>query len=368
MTGQESATDLIAQASDSRATARAEMGADRAEQPGGAGDKGTNPILICLVLIVAILASAVVTYLGPILKPFLVGVFLYFATRSAAEVLIRRRFPPLLAYLTLFLVGSAAVIALSVMAYGEALSFQAEWPRYQLRVLEWIQRIRGDAKQSLSEMFSHSSREVFHFVFERSIGLVDLLAMTFFYLLFILLGANRLPRRVRRAFPGKRGEQILSVGKKICAGMEKFMEVKTLVSLGMGVSAALIMYLFGLRGWLLWGLLFFVANFITYIGSFAACVPPVLLAYVDLESPAMATMLAALVVLNRFLWVDYVEIKMSGRHLNIESTLLFLWLAYWGWTWGVVGLVLAFPMVSSLKIVLENLDSTRGWAVLMGDD
>jgi predicted PurR-regulated permease PerM len=73
-------------------------------------------------------------------------------------------------------------------------------------------------------------------------------------------------------------------------------------------------------------------------------------------------------VLNRFVWIDYVEIKLSGRHLNIDSVLLFLWLAYWGWVWGVIGLILAFPMLTSLKIVLEHLDGTRHWAVLMSEE
>ena len=67
-------------------------------------------------------------------------------------------------------------------------------------------------------------------------------------------------------------------------------------------------------------------------------------------------------------WVDFVETRMAGRHLHIDSILLLLWLAYWGWAWGVVGLILAFPMVTSLKIVLENLEATKGWAVLMSDE
>ncbi len=107
---------------------------------------------------------------------------------------------------------------------------------------------------------------------------------------------------------------------------------------------------------------------ITYIGSILACVPPVVLAYLDLDSPIAATALAALVVLNRFVWIDYIEIRMSGKHLNIDSILLFLWLAYWGWVWGVIGLILAFPMITSMKIVLEHLESTRGWAVLMSEE
>jgi AI-2 transport protein TqsA len=335
---------------------------------GGGIAGGPNPAQVALVLIAIVLLVGVITYLGPILKPFLVAVFLYFSTTAAARVLIRRRFPTLLAYLALFLAGSTAVTALALLAYGEALAFRAEWPRYQQRILAIIGEGPKVASQPLADLFKFSSREVFQHLFERGLGLVELLVMTFFYLLFIIIGAGQLPRRVRRAFPDARGEYIVAVADQIGIGIERFMQVKTLVSVGMGVSAAVLMWLFGLRGWLLWGILFFALNYITYIGSIIACVPPMVLAFLELSSPLAATALAVLVVLNRLLWIDYLEIKMSGRHLNIDSILLFLWLAYWGWVWGVVGLILAFPMVTSLKIILEHLESTRGWAVLMSGE
>jgi len=333
------------------------------EQPHGHTPSGVAVVLIAIVVMVG-----VITYLGPILKPFLVAVFLYFSTKAAAGFLIRRRFPPLLAYLTLFVLSLIAATALTLLVYDEALSLQIAWPRYHQRILAFIGRAPGEASRPLGELFTTSSREVFKYVFGQGLGILELLIMTFFYLLFILLGAGRLQERVRRAFPDGRGDHVVDVAQKIGTGIERFMKVKTLVSIGMGVCAAGIMYVFGLEGWLLWAVLFFALNYITYIGSIIACVPPVILAYLDLSGPLAATALAILVILNRLVWIDYLEIKMAGRHLNIDSVLLFLWLAYWGWVWGVVGLILAFPMVASLKIVLENLEVTKGWALLMSEE
>jgi predicted PurR-regulated permease PerM len=339
-----------------------------AELSRGTTPGGRDPVRVAVFLMAVVVLVGTITYLGPILKPFLVAVFLYFATKAVAAFLIRRGVPALLAYLALLVVGTAAVAALVLLAYGEALAFRAEWPRFQQRILHLIGRAPDDTRRPLTEMFTMSSREVFKHLFERGLGLAELLMMTFFYLLFIILGAGRMPQRVQRAFPDGRGEHILSVASEIGASVERFMQVKTLVSAGMGVSAAVLMYLFGLQGWLLWGLLFFAFNYITYIGSIVACVPPVVLAFLDLESPVAAIALAVLIVVNRFVWIDYIEIRMAGKHLNIDSILLFLWLAYWGWVWGVVGLILAFPMVTSLKIVLEHLENTRGWAVLMSEE
>jgi predicted PurR-regulated permease PerM len=136
----------------------------------------------------------------------------------------------------------------------------------------------------------------------------------------------------------------------------------------MGIAAGLIMYLFGLDHWLLWAFLFFASNYITYIGSMAACVPPVVLAYLDLDSATTATILGTLIILNRIFWIDFVELKMSGKQLNLDSTLMFLWLSYWGWAWGVLGLILAYPMMAAVKITLQHVVGAQGWALLLSDE
>jgi len=329
---------------------------------------GPEPVRVAVLLLTSMVVVGVITYLGPILKPFLIAVFLYFSMRVGAGVLTHRGIPASLAYLLLFAVGAAAMTILTLLAYSEIAALHEEWPRYQQKIQAILGKAPGDAGKPLAELFAESSREIFTYVFERGLGVLELLIMTFFYLLFIVLGASRLTHRVERAFPDGRSEQILGLARDIGAGMERFLQVKTQVSIGLGISAAVLMYLFGLRGWLLWGLLFFAFNYITYIGSIVACIPPIVLAFLDLGSPAAASVLAVLIVLNRFLWIDYVEIKLSGRHLNIDSILLFLWLAYWGWMWGVIGLILAFPMLTSLKIVMEHLECTRHWAVLMSEE
>jgi predicted PurR-regulated permease PerM len=247
-----------------------------------------DPARVAVLLIAIVVMVGVVTYLGPILKPFLVAVFLFFSTKAAAKFLIVRGFSALLAYLTLFVVGSAIVAVLVLLAYSELTAFRGEWPRYQERILALIGRAPADASGPLAELFTTWSKAAFQHVFERGIGALELLIMTFFYLLFILLGAGRLPQRVQRAFPEGHGERIITVAGQIGTGIERFMQVKTQVSVGLGLSVAGLAYLFGLQGWLLWGALFFAFNYITYIGSIVACVPPVVLAFLDLDSPVAA--------------------------------------------------------------------------------
>jgi len=320
-----------------------------------------------LVILAVLAVGATVTALGPILKPFLIAVFLFFAVRPAADALVRWGLSRWLAYLTLFVVGTASACLAVVFIYGEVGEFRANWPRYETRFAELLARLPGGKGRSAAEIFQIESRDALAFVFASGVATAETLMMTFFYFLFLLLGARRLPSRIRRAFAPERAERVLRVSREIGTGMERFMKAKTVVSLGIGATSALLIWLFGLDHWSLWGFLFFALNYITYIGSIAACVPPIAFAFLDLQ-PIPATVLSALLILNRLVWIDYIEIRLSGRSLNTDSVVLFLWLSYWGWAWGLIGLILAFPMVASLKLILEHLEGAKHVAVLMSED
>lgn len=322
---------------------------------------------VALVILAVIAVGAVVTWLGPILKPFLTAIFLYFATRSLARPLMHRGWPAWLAYVTLFVAAVALAALLTLYVYSEGTIFRSEWPVYEERLLRLIGPWASRLGDSLDDIFHLSTTEAMRLAFHQSVGAVEFVLLTFFYLLFMILGGQRLPAKVRRALPPDRSERLLKIADEISRSIEEFMRVKTVVSLGMGAVAAAICYWFGLKQWLLWGFTFFALNYITYLGSIAACVPPIVMGLVELPSLGTAAVLAALIVANRIVWIDYIEIRMSGERLDISSVLIFLWLAYWGWVWGVVGLILAYPMIVSLKLALQHFEGTKGYAVLMGE-
>jgi predicted PurR-regulated permease PerM len=224
------------------------------------------------------------------------------------------------------------------------------------------------ARTTLTDQFRITSQDVLDYVFSHGLHVAELFVVVFCYLVFLFLGSRKLKARVLRAFPGERGLRLVAIGEGITESMEQFMVVKTAAGVGMAVSAGMIMYLFGLDHWMLWAFLFFAANYLTYIGSMAACIPPVVMAYLDLDSAVMATLLSALIVLNRVYWIDFFELRMSGKQLNLDPTLLFLWLSYWGWAWGILGLILAYPMLAAVRITLEHLGGLHGWALLLSDE
>lgn len=364
--------------------------------------------------VLAILAcGAAFTWLGPVLRPFLIAIFVFYAIRSAAKGLARLGLGLTASSISLVALAAIFTVLFAQLVYRESRVFLVKWPKYEQRIETLLDRlplpgglmpaqpaspdapaaqpvaradaadpaagdpsaehagagqgVAGTSPSLIHDSIRSGAKSAVEYVFRHSLDAVELLLLVLVYSIFFSLGHKRLSERITRAFPGEQGRRLLAIGAGIGESMEKFMTVKTLVGAGMAASAAAIMAGFGLDHWLLWTFLFFVANYVTYIGSMAACIPPIVIALLDLGSPAAAAAMAALLIFNRLVWVDFVEVRMAGRELSLDPVLVFLWLAYWGWVWGVTGLLLAYPMLAAVKIVVSHVDGWEGWAVLLGD-
>lgn len=383
-----------------------------------------------VAILTAVAIGAVVTYLGPVLAPFLLALLLYFMIRPAAEALILRGIRPWLAYLALFLLSTVALLAIGRVVQQNAVAFRDRIPLYRENLERLLVQMVGqeavrptgrpaepaplrtappvamtpplrapdagglamlegpvlpagtqptsvpvDEPPSVKEyvstgildLYDISVRDVLNFAWSPAVSFLETLLLVFFYLLFILISAARLPGRVRRAFDGERSETLLTIGRGIASSISQYVKVKTAVSFGMAAMAAVVMWSFGVHYWQLWAFLFFALNYITYIGSLFACVPPIAIAFLQFENPLQAVLPAILIGANRLVWVDFVEIRFSGEHLNVDPVLVLLGIVYWGWFWGVLGMVLAVPMLVGLKIILGSFEKSRKYAILMSE-
>lgn len=319
-----------------------------------------------LTVIAVILIVASVTFLGPILKPLLSAVFVYFLIRPIADWMIARGVPPFRAYVVLFASTAALLISALIVFGKQAAAFRNQWPVYQDRLLAMAK------SAGLSDRFSKpedllSFESIVNYAVSPAMGVLEFGLMLIFYLLFLIIAIPKLPDRIRRAYPGETSERMMRITNEVTLGMQKYMEVKTAVNAGMGIVVAAVLFFFRIDYWLLWGALMFALNYVTYLGSVVALVPPIVLAFLNL-SPVAAITLTIILIAIRTIGVDYVEVRLSGQHLNVDSILLLTFMAYWGWAWGLVGLVLAMPMATCLRMALAADERTKGLAVLMSED
>jgi predicted PurR-regulated permease PerM len=93
---------------------------------------------------------------------------------------------------------------------------------------------------------------------------------------------------------------------------------------------------------------------------------PILLALVQFDSWWQSAVIGVLLVgMQEFLGM-VVEPKMAGAKLGVSPLLIIVSLAFWGVVWGIVGMILAVPLLVAIKIVLDSISATQPVAKLMG--
>ncbi|MBL6887080.1 MAG: AI-2E family transporter, partial [Candidatus Poseidonia sp.] len=200
-----------------------------------------------------------------------------------------------------------------------------------------------------------------------SVGSLFIMGITvLFFLLFIIFEASLLPGRIERAYPGGASERVHMIRDQIEASVNTYVVVKTGVGFGTGVCAGLVMLFFGIDLWFTWALLTFLLNYVPYIGSLLATIPPLTLGFILLD-PTMLIVMSVLLLGNQQLWGNVIETRWAGRALDISPVLLLVVTAFSFWVWGIVGMILSIPLIVILKIVLENIEATRPLAILLSE-
>ncbi len=153
---------------------------------------------------------------------------------------------------------------------------------------------------------------------------------------------------------------------KVSKSVYSYMVIKTLVNLSMGILVGVTCYAFGIKFPIFWGFLTFVFHYIPTIGSIIATIPPVLMGIIQFD--AFGTILAFLLILMavQFIMGNVVEPKIMGGHLRLNTVAVIFGLVFWGYIWGVTGMMLSVPLLVILKLVFEHFPSLEIFARLMG--
>src|SRR5262249_304711 len=179
---------------------------------------------------------------------------------------------------------------------------------------------------------------------------LEYLLLVLLFMIFILLGQQRLSQRLHRAFGEEQAQRIVLVLQRITRQVRTYLGTKALLSLVTGVLVNLCLLILQVDFAVLWGALAFMLNFIPYVGMPIATIPPGLVGILKFDTLMAAVWIVVFVILLHVVLGVFLEPRMMGRNLHISPLLVVLSLLFWGWLWGVVGAVLAVPIMATIKI------------------
>jgi predicted PurR-regulated permease PerM len=216
-----------------------------------------------------------------------------------------------------------------------------------------VDRIQeADPQSYTSEVIAFIEGAAFS-IFEVLFSLVLILVVS----IYMLLDMDRLARGIDRRFPPAPGSQPLL--RRVESAVAGYVKGQVLVSLIIGVSAGVGLWLIGTLGWaegqddyaLLFGSWVAFAELIPYLGPWLGAIPPLLYALV--VDPFSAIWVALL-----FLGIHQIEghvvvPKVMGTALRLHPLLVIFGLLAGGQIYGLPGVFLALPTLAALRAVWE---------------
>jgi predicted PurR-regulated permease PerM len=191
------------------------------------------------------------------------------------------------------------------------------------------------------------------------------LFLVLIFMVFIMAGRGQVLPKINRAFTRERASRVSGVIQNIDSQIQRYLAVKTVVSFFTGLFALIVMMLFGLDFAILFGLLTFLLNYIPNIGSFIATVFPVFIAVFQFDTIWPAVWILIILVVIQQVMGSIVEPRLMGESLDLSPLVILFFLFFWGWLWGIPGMILAVPIAAIVKIVLSNIPELDFIAVFM---
>lgn len=331
-------------------------------------------------VLLAILTIHVLHEGKPILQPLFVAVFIGYLLLPVYQWLSKHGISGILGSVVILLAIVGAVFGIGVMIFNSIDQVAQRLPEYEKKmeaiiddVVDTYTGVVGKSHFHIREMpffkekgVAERTRAAFQAIAGTLLDFFTWSAITVLYLLFLIAEKFTLPRRLALAFGEEQGERVMEIVGTINQAISEYIAVKTCISIMAGALSLFVLWYFNVDFFIMWSILIFLFNYIPYLGSWVAVGFPIVLSFLQLGT-AEGIWVAALLIAIQVGLGNFIEPRMAGRKLGVSPLLILLSLSFWGLLWGIMGMILAVPLLVIIKIVLENIKETKPLATLMSN-
>ncbi|MDX5367067.1 MAG: AI-2E family transporter [Alphaproteobacteria bacterium] len=191
--------------------------------------------------------------------------------------------------------------------------------------------------------------------------------LIFIVLLYFLLATGELLRdRVIRSAKRLTDKE---KARRILRSMER--EISTylfsisLINAGLGLAIGLSLWAIGLPTAALWGVAAALLNFVPYAGAAAGMVLTGLVGFIAFDDPGRAVLAPAIYFCWNLIESQFVTPSILGRRHTLNAAVVFLSIVFWGWMWGVIGAVLAVPILVMMNTCFAQIEPLRKFSIFI---
>lgn len=337
-------------------------------------------ILTWALMVIALIAlSWLGRALSDVLTPVLFAMFLCYLIVPLVGLFERIKLPRVIGYILSLAVIAGIGVGFGFMMAASVDQFSDNFPGYESNLRSFYSAVESGARfvgylgadeellipDLIKAIPMDSLRDIVTGGVNTMMGWLTFMIITLFFMVFMIFEAENFYFRVETSYQRDVADRIINAVKQFNSSIQRYMMLKVAVSaLTAGLSYVIMLY-FGLDFAGLLAFILFAANFIPYIGSIVATILPGIVAL--LQFPAWQTSLIIMggIVLVQQIMGNMVEPRLQGKGLNISPVLILIFLAYFSWMWGIVGMIISMPVAAGLRIIFEQFEATKPVARMM---
>jgi predicted PurR-regulated permease PerM len=214
--------------------------------------------------------------------------------------------------------------------------------------------------------------DVAHYLVSGSLGVVALMGqavLVMFLVYFILASGDLYKRKLVRIAGDTLSEKRLTVEilDDINTQIARFLFVQLFTS---GVAAVLTwgaLASVGMEHAGAWGIAAGIANFIPYVGPLVVAGLITFAGFIQFDTLSMAALIGGMSLAIKGFVGFLLTPWLMSRAAKMNPVAAFVGLLFFGWMWGIWGMLLAMPMIMIAKVVFDRIDGLKDIGELLGE-
>ena len=189
-------------------------------------------------------------------------------------------------------------------------------------------------------------------------------AQTVFVLIllyFILASGTHFYDRLVKVMPTFADKKrALAIAYDIEKEVSRYLFAITAINAGLGVAVAVAFTLLGMPSPIAFGLMVFALNFMPFIGAMIGTVISFAVALVVMDTAGSAFFVAFVFFSLTSIEGQIITPMLVGRHLQLNTVVILLSVAFWAWLWSIMGMLMAVPLLVTLRVLCRHVPQLEG--------
>jgi predicted PurR-regulated permease PerM len=363
-----------------------------------AAEAAASPLVVPLRLIAICAVVFVLDFAAPLLIPLIVSMLLFYALDPVVDAIERYRVPRI--------VASMGVVIALVAAIGT--SAMRLWPQVDAVVTElpgaakkfgyafkkeggnslWTKvRKATDAIDSAAAVAAPPADtpaepgvvrvevrqpvRISDWIWQSGVSAVGLAGQAIsvlFLTIFMLNEDDSFKRKLVRQMETLGSKKLtLQILNDIAGQIRRFIWVQAVTSAGVAVVTWLALWWLGLSQPAVWGVFAGVFNIVPYFGPLIVSAVLGVVAFLQFGTIGAAAGAATVAMIITTLEGMLITPQLLSRAASLNTVAIFVALAFWSWLWGVAGMLLAVPILMTIKAICDHVEGLQPVGDFLGE-